>query len=362
MNDHDDWDEDEDDGPNFNCWHESETKPEGDEPVQADAPSLLDYDDLSPDFIGDALESLGLQLDSGLLALNSYENRVYQFRADDGARYVTKFYRPRRWSDAQIREEHDFTWELADAELPVSPPLRFNGETLLHYGSHRFSVFASQGGRAPELDNTEHLTQLGRLLARIHLVGERASFVHRPAVNTQSFGHEALQLIESQGHVPSYLRDSVHELALALIGHCDAIWQALEPVQTLRLHGDCHPGNVLWHNHAPHFVDFDDSRSGPAMQDLWMLLSGSALEMKMQFAAVMEGYEEFREFNYRERHLVEVLRALRQIHYSGWLSARWSDPAFPRAFPWFGLPRYWEELSHSWHEQRIVLERIRESL
>ena len=321
-----------------------------------------DYHNLTPDFICDAVESLGFRLDTGLLALNSYENRVYQFRAEDGKRYVVKFYRPHRWSDAQIEEEHAFTQELYDAEIPVSPPLRFGGKTLIHWHGHRFAAFDSQGGRAPELDNPDHLTQLGRLLGRIHMVGAARPFSHRPRIDIQSFGHEALATILAAGYVPDYLRARFEDVTRTLIRHCETIEQRVGNVERFRLHGDCHSGNVLWTPAGPHFVDFDDSRNGPAIQDLWMLLSGSPEEMKQQFDAILDGYEEFREFDWRERHLVEVLRALRLIHYSAWLSARWTDPAFPLAFPWFGHSRYWEEQSLTLHEQACKLESILEDL
>ncbi|MBI2379642.1 MAG: serine/threonine protein kinase [Gammaproteobacteria bacterium] len=324
------------------------------------------YGELSPDLIADALESLGFRLDSGLLPLNSYENRVYQFRAEDGRRYVTKFYRPGRWSDAQIQEEHDFCDELLAAELPVSPPLRFDGASLVHFGGHRLSVFDSQGGRAPELDNLDHLAQLGRLLARIHLVGETRPFLHRPALSVQSFGHEALATVLAAGHVPDYVRARFETAARELIAACESALVVAGPLTSLRLHGDCHPGNVLWtgsnpHEGGPHFVDFDDSRSGPAMQDLWMLLSGSAEEQKQQFDTVLDGYEEFREFDWREWRLREVLRALRMLHYSAWLSSRWADPAFPMAFPWFGHARYWEEQCLTLHEQLLRVQATAET-
>lgn len=321
-----------------------------------------DYSGLSPDCIADALESLGLRLETGLLALNSYENRVYQFRAEDGIRYVAKFYRPNRWSNEQILEEHAFTQELFDAELPVSPPLRYDGETLKTWQGYRFSVFRSQGGRAPELDNLDHLTQLGRLIARIHLVGETSPFRHRPTISVVSFGREALATILASGLVPDYVRERFQSLTEDLIVRCEDIERRLGAAHVFRLHGDCHAGNVLWTPAGPHFVDFDDSRNGPAIQDLWMLMSGSPEEMKQQFDAILDGYEEFREFDWRERHRVEVLRTLRLIHYSAWLSARWHDPAFPLAFPWFGHARYWEELCQTWHEQQLKLEAVAEHL
>jgi len=300
------------------------------------------YAGLTPDCVLDALDSVGVRGDGRLLALNSYENRVYQAWREDEAPVVAKFYRPARWTDAQILEEHALTAELAEAEVPVVPPLAFDGATLHLFGGFRFAVFARHGGRAPELDRRDTLVQLGRYVARIHTVGAMHPFVHRPALTVEAFGIESRDYLLVNEFVPEDLRPawtSVANLAL------DALGRTYEraDVATLRLHGDCHGGNVLWTDAGPHFVDFDDARTGPAVQDLWMFLSGDRPAMETQLAAILEGYESFRDFDRRELALIEPLRTLRLLHYSAWLARRWDDPAFPAAFPWFGTNRYWQD-------------------
>ena len=300
------------------------------------------YAGLTPDCVLDALDSVGVRGDGRLLALNSYENRVYQAWREDEAPVVAKFYRPARWTDAQILEEHALTAELAEAEVPVVPPLAFDGATLHRFGGFRFAVFARHGGRAPELDRRDTLVQLGRYVARIHTVGAMHPFVHRPALTVEAFGIESRDYLLVNEFVPEDLRPawtSVANLAL------DALGRTYEraDVATLRLHGDCHGGNVLWTDAGPHFVDFDDARTGPAVQDLWMFLSGDRPAMETQLAAILEGYESFRDFDRRELALIEPLRTLRLLHYSAWLARRWDDPAFPAAFPWFGTNRYWQD-------------------
>jgi len=300
------------------------------------------YAGLTPDCVLDALDSVGVRGDGRLLALNSYENRVYQAWREDEAPVVAKFYRPARWTDAQILEEHALTAELAEAEVPVVPPLAFDGATLHRFGGFRFAVFARHGGRAPELDRRDTLVQLGRYVARIHTVGAMHPFMHRPALTVEAFGIESRDYLLVNEFVPEDLRPawtSVANLAL------DALGRTYEraDVATLRLHGDCHGGNVLWTDAGPHFVDFDDARTGPAVQDLWMFLSGDRPAMETQLAAILEGYESFRDFDRRELALIEPLRTLRLLHYSAWLARRWDDPAFPAAFPWFGTNRYWQD-------------------
>jgi Ser/Thr protein kinase RdoA (MazF antagonist) len=300
------------------------------------------YAGLTPHCVLDALDSVGVRGDGRLLALNSYENRVYQAWREDEAPVVAKFYRPARWTDAQILEEHALTAELAEAEVPVVPPLAFDGATLHRFGGFRFAVFARHGGRAPELDRRDTLVQLGRYVARIHTVGAMHPFVHRPALTVEAFGIESRDYLLVNEFVPEDLRPawtSVANLAL------DALGRTYEraDVATLRLHGDCHGGNVLWTDAGPHFVDFDDARTGPAVQDLWMFLSGDRPAMETQLAAILEGYESFRDFDRRELALIEPLRTLRLLHYSAWLARRWDDPAFPAAFPWFGTNRYWQD-------------------
>ncbi len=317
------------------------------------------FSQLTPDSVLDAIESLGLRCDGRLLQLNSFENRVYQVALEDGSQRVAKFYRPGRWSDAAILEEHAFTLELAEQEIPSVPPLSFDGRTLHRHGEHRFALFEQRGGRAPDLDRDETLEWLGRFIGRIHAVGARRRYAVRPALDLHSFGTEPRALLLAGGWIPDDLRTpwtSVVDQALDAVRHAYA---RAGDVRTLRLHGDCHPGNILWTDAGPHFVDFDDSRSGPAVQDLWMLLSGEAAEMRAQFAALRRGYTLFREFDERELHLVEALRTLRLIHYSAWIASRWHDPAFPAAFPWFGSTRYWQDRILELREQVALMQEPR---
>jgi Ser/Thr protein kinase RdoA (MazF antagonist) len=313
------------------------------------------YAGLTPDRVLDALESIGLVCDGRQLALNSFENRVYQVGLDDGSQVVAKFYRPRRWSDAAILEEHAFTQELLKREIPAVPPLSIDGRTLHAHGGFRFAVFPRQGGRAPEFDRPETLERMGRFLGRIHAVGAVHRYAARPALDIQSFGEEPRNFLLGSGFIPPELEaawSSVVDQALEGVRHAFA---RAGSVATLRLHGDCHQGNVLWTDEGPHFVDFDDSRSGPAVQDLWMLLSGDEQTMGEQLGKLLAGYEQFREFDDRELNLIEALRTLRLIHYSAWIARRWHDPAFPAAFPWFDTPRYWQDRILELREQTALM-------
>ncbi len=305
------------------------------------------YDALTPDAVLDALDSVGLRGDGRLQGLSSYENRVYLARLEDGGAVVLKFYRPGRWSAAQIEEEHAFAEELAAAEVPMVAPLRLQGQTLHRHGGFLFSVSPARGGRRPELDDPEVLEWIGRLLARLHQIGSAQRFERRPALDATTFGQEPLAWLIEQGELPPEAAGRWREaaqaaLALATEAMADCARQG--GIATLRLHGDCHPGNILWTPDAgPHFVDLDDSRSGPAVQDLWMLLSGDRGQQQRQLGALLDGYESWREFDRRELALIEPLRTLRLLHYSAWLARRWRDPIFPPNFPWFGSAAYWQE-------------------
>lgn len=298
---------------------------------------------LEPDRILDTLEAAGWRGDGRLLALNSYENRVYQVWLESGGSVVAKFYRPQRWSDAQILEEHRFTLELADYEIPVVPPIEIAGATLHTHDGWRFAVYPRRGGRAPELEDPETLAWLGRFIGRIHAVGAVASFRERPVLNIDAFGREPRDWLLQHDAVPPELRPAWRAVVEQCIDAVQAAFDRVGPLRTIRLHGDCHAGNVLWTDDGPHFVDFDDARTGPAVQDLWMLLSGDARDMTRQLVEVLDGYRDFMEFDRRELQLIEPLRTLRLIHYSAWVARRWTDPAFPAAFPWFGTPRYWQD-------------------
>jgi Ser/Thr protein kinase RdoA (MazF antagonist) len=311
---------------------------------------------LSPNLVLDAVESLGLLTDGRLLALNSYENRVYQVGLDDDLPVIVKFYRPGRWSDAAILEEHSFTRELADREIPAVAPAGIDASTLHEHGGFRFSVTPRRGGRAPELGDPGVLEWIGRFIGRIHAVGETRPFRDRPTLDIASFGEEPREFLLANGWIPSDLEDayrSVSEHALAGVQHC---FERAGEIRPLRLHGDCHLGNMLWTDAGPHFVDFDDTRMGPAVQDLWMLLSGERAEMTAQLGHVLAGYEDFRTLDLRELHLVEALRTLRLLHYSAWIARRWNDPAFPAAFTWFDTQRYWQDRILELREQIAAME------
>ncbi|MCB5184201.1 serine/threonine protein kinase [Methylobacillus gramineus] len=314
------------------------------------------FSSLTPDLILDAISSVDMMGDGRLLALNSYENRVYQVGIEDAPAVIVKFYRPQRWSDAQIMEEHEFSLRLAEAEIPVVAPLVIGGHSLQQYGDFKFAVFPRRGGRIPELDQEGRLEWIGRFLGRIHAIGALEPFQHRPVIDIASFGEEPAAWLLANKFIPADLEPayrSVVEQALEGVRQCYA---RAGKVSSLRLHGDCHLSNLLWTDDGPHFVDFDDSRTGPAIQDLWMLLSGDRAEMNMQLGELLEGYECFHDFNPAELHLVEALRTLRLIHYSAWIARRWDDPAFPMTFTWFNTQKYWQDRILELREQIALME------
>ncbi len=321
------------------------------------------YERLTPDVVLDAMADVGLWGDGRLTALSSYENRVYQACLETAQpetgltahdRVVLKFYRPGRWSDAQILEEQEFAAQLVAAEVPVVAALRLPGQsapaagsTLHHHAGFAFSVSPWRGGRRPELEDTQVLQWIGRFLARIHNVGGLRPFAHRPALDLQTFGTDSQRLLAQGNHLPLDMASRWQSAYTEAMQVAQGIWQEVGALQSLRLHGDCHPGNILWTPEGspgagPHFVDLDDARMGPAVQDLWMLLSGERAQQLQQLGALVDGYEELRELDRRELRLIEVLRTLRLIHYSAWLAQRWSDPIFPINFPWFGSSDYWK--------------------
>jgi Ser/Thr protein kinase RdoA (MazF antagonist) len=331
--------------------------------------ALTPYADLTPDTVIDALVAAGLDPDGRLLALNSYENRVFQIGLNDQpmAVAVAKFYRPGRWSEQQIVEEHDFALALAQEDIPLIAPMSLNvppdssastagsARTLALWQRestlHRFSVSPRHGGRAPELDDPEVLSWLGRLMARLHMVGSRQRFEHRMTLSVDQVGREARAWIAEHGDLPEPQRSNWLSVADQALDMAQAAFDRIPDLRMGRIHGDCHMGNVLWTPEGPHFVDLDDACNGPAVQDLWMLLGGQRQDRQPQLHAVMDGYETIADFDWREWTLMEPLRTLRLIHHSAWLARRWHDPAFPSAFPWFGTAMYWQQQADQLREQ-----------
>ena len=309
------------------------------------------YDRLTPDVIIAAVESVGYVSDRRILALNSYENRVYQVGIEQSQPLVTKFYRPGRWSDAAIQEEHGFALELAAAEVPVVPPIVHDGRTLFEYEQFRFALFERKGGRWPELGTRTEREWMGRFLGRIHVIGRKLRFRHRERLDIERMGDQSRLYLLDEGWIPPHLESAYETVTADLMEQIRAAFESARDVTELRLHGDCHRGNILWTDAGPHFVDLDDCIMGPAIQDIWMLLSGTRSEMGEQLAQLLEGYGQFADFDLRELNLIESLRTLRMINYSAWLARRWSDPAFPAAFPWFTEPRYWENQVLALREQ-----------
>ncbi len=314
------------------------------------------YSGLTPEVIFTALESVGLLPDGTLLALNSYENRVYQIGVEDGPPLVAKFYRPGRWTNEAIQEEHDFSLALALEEIPVVAPIQdATGKTLHTYYDFRFALFPRRGGRWPDLENPDNLEWIGRFLGRIHLLGASRPFEHRPSINPEELGRACANYLLEHGRIPLELERRYRDLTGELLTRVEERFAEASGCRWIRLHGDCHPGNILWTEGGPHFVDMDDCRNGPAVQDLWMLLSGEREEMALQLSYLREGYETFRPLDPREVALIEPLRTLRIIHYAAWLARRWNDPAFPAAFPWFGSNQYWQQHVSILEQQSAIL-------
>jgi Ser/Thr protein kinase RdoA (MazF antagonist) len=313
----------------------------------SDAP----YSELSPETVLDAIEAIGHRCDGRVLALNSYENRVYQIGIEDGEPLVAKFYRPERWTDAAIREEHAFAGELAAQEIPVVAPLRRGGESLHVHRGFRYAIFPRRGGRWPELGNRDEREWVGRFLGRIHAVGRAARFQERTRLSVEELGRKARDFVLDGDWMPDYLATKYADLTDELLEEVEARAAGWGGAVLGRILGDCHRGNILWTDQGPHFVDLDDCLTGPAIQDLWMLLAGGQQDMRAEMHDLVTGYEQFLPFDRSELVLIEPLRALRMIHYSAWLARRWHDPAFPRAFPWFAEPRYWEQHYRALDEQ-----------
>ena len=310
---------------------------------------------LGPEQVLQAIEGLGLHCDGHQLALNSYENRVYQIGLADREPVVAKFYRPGRWSDESILEEHAFTLELASLDIPVVAPLVINSNSLHHYGDHRFSLYPRRTGRPPDLENRRQLEQLGRFVGRIHALGAAHAFAHRPTLDVHHFGDESCLFLLDHGFIPPELEAAYESLAQHLLDMVEDAFERADAAH-IRLHGDAHAGNILWRDDAPVIVDFDDARMGPAVQDLWMFLSGERGEMEASLDILLTAYTQFHDFDASELMLIEPLRTLRMMHHAAWLARRWQDPAFKRAFPWFNTQRYWQEHILSLREQGGLLQ------
>jgi len=320
------------------------------------------YEKLTPDLVLDAVESLGYIANGQVLALNSYENRVYQIGLEDSSPIIAKFYRPGRWSNDGILEEHGFAIQLAEHDVPVVPPLLINQRSLHRYNDFQFAVYERKLGHAPEVDQLSQLNQLGRLLGRLHSFGATDRFEHRPRIDSQRFGHTARQLILSSQLLPNYVEESYSNITEQLLLLIDQQMGGYFQPQHRRIHGDFHMGNVLTRENVFWIVDLDDCSNGPAIQDIWMLLSGDKADRESQLKAVMEGYHEFFDFDPSELGLIEPLRTLRLMNYAAWLARRWNDPAFPQSFPWFNTPRYWEEHLNTLQEQLYILQNGEETL
>ncbi|MEL7187059.1 MAG: serine/threonine protein kinase [Pseudomonadota bacterium] len=321
-----------------------------------DDAATLAFADLKPEDIVATLCDVGFDCDGRFLALNSYENRVYQIGIEDSRPIVAKFYRPGRWSDDAILEEHAFSSALELREVPVVSPLSIDGTTLLHAGHYRLAVYPCRGGRAPDLDNYELLKQLGRLVARIHLEGEQQDFEHRPSIDIDSYGSNSIDYLLDNDFIPVENRDAYESIAELVLDGVEACFERAGDTDEIRLHGDFHPGNVLVDQDRLHIVDLDDCRHGPPVQDLWMFMSGDRDEQTPQLEALLEGYQSFRTFDARELNLIEALRSLRIMHYAAWLARRWQDPAFKVAFPWFDSRRYWDDHVLALREQVALMQ------
>jgi len=318
-------------------------------------PSSHPFEKLTPDAVIDAVESTGIISDARILALNSYENRVYQVGVEDADPLIAKFYRPERWSREQILEEHSFSLELADLEIPVVPPIVIGDSTLAEFAGFKFALFKRRGGRSPDL-SLDNLLIMGRFIGRLHAAGAIKSFQHRRTMTLEYFAEDSAQYLLENNFIPQDLRPAYSTLAQDLIKRIQDVFASARAPAQIRIHGDCHMGNVLWRDDMPHFVDFDDTMTGPAIQDLWMLLSGDRQEKLAQLSELIDGYNEFYDFNPGELVLIESLRTMRLMHYSAWLARRWDDPAFPLAFPWFNSESYWAGHILELREQLFALD------
>jgi Ser/Thr protein kinase RdoA (MazF antagonist) len=314
------------------------------------------YDALTPDLVIDAVESAGYLSDARLLALNSYENRVYQVGLEDATPLIAKFYRPERWTREQIQEEHLFSLELVEADISVVAPLvDDSGNSIHEHAGFMFALFPRRGGYPPELDNLHNLFILGRTLGRIHSVGRASAFQHRIEMSVDSMMAQNIRFLLDGDFIPRDLIPAYSSLAKDLQSAVEAIYSEVKTADLIRVHGDCHVGNILWRDEIAHFVDLDDCIMAPAIQDIWMFLSGDRHRRQQQLAEVVEGYSEFCDFEPRQLRWLEALRTMRIVNYATWLARRWEDPAFPRSFTWFNTERYWADHILELREQLAAL-------
>jgi Ser/Thr protein kinase RdoA (MazF antagonist) len=311
------------------------------------------YAGLTPDTVLDAMESAGLDPTGGLNALNSYENRVYQLSLEDGSFVIAKFYRPGRWSDEAIAEEHEFTQSLFDAELSVVPPINIDGSTLFQYQGFRFALFPRQGGHPPNLENEDDLEVLARSIGRLHACGSTQPFLHRPSLTVDRLGWESREFLLQNQFLPPEMTEAYDSITQQLLTRIEPLMQNLTLAP---IHGDCHMGNILWRDDTPHFVDFDDCMKGPPIQDLWMLLSGERPNQTLQLNLILDAYQDFHDFDVATLILIEPLRTLRIMHHAAWIARRWQDPAFPLAFPTFESVNYWSNHVLALREQLAMLD------
>ncbi|MDA8561703.1 serine/threonine protein kinase [Gammaproteobacteria bacterium] len=314
------------------------------------------FQNLDPNTILSAVETLGYACSGSLIGLNSYENRVYQIGIEGSNPLIAKFYRPNRWDNKAILEEHELSLELTDHEIPVIPPIiSQNNKTLHEYNGYRFVVFPRKGGRALDQGNIDQLAWMGRFIGRLHAVSSCKQYFHRSTLNTETHGYNTYRFLVKNNFIPHYLVTQYSSVVEEILSITDELFKNITNLKLIRLHGDCHLGNILWNVTGPHIVDLDDSEMGPAIQDIWMLLSGNHDQIRSQLDIILENYCKFYEFDIRELKLIEAMRALRMIQYSAWLANRWEDPAFPISFPWFNTPHYWEEQLLNLREQVVLL-------
>ncbi len=311
------------------------------------------FEQLSPELILNAIETQNFAVNGSVTALNSYENRVYQIGIEDDLPLIVKFYRPARWNHAQIQEEHDFCFTLKAHDLPVITPLKnTQNNSLFEFQGFSFALFPRTGGYAPELDHQDNLSIMGRTLARLHNIGATHKFQHRPILSAKSFGQDAINFV-TESFIPFEYRSAYQGVCQEIM---PIITQHMQEAHNISVHGDLHVGNILMRDNIPNLVDFDDSRLAPAIQDIWMLLSGDPHEQEAQLQKIIPSYGEFRPFPYNELGMIESLRTLRMIHHTAWLAKRWHDPAFPPAFTWFNTHQFWQQHVDDLNQQLVKLD------